>query len=191
MLEEELWPAEWLKVPCPFLHLLHKIRLAPPPFIHSLLLCQNSSLTSRRLKHAQADVRDILSAISFICPINFATAPPCPYKVPPQKQWWCYLHYQTHHQNVEICLLFDFWTCILTNKFASRHCEYYVDFAFPSLEKQVRWCKWAFAAVTQIGKTGKVQNSSLHGCQKVPLCANRFPIFCVDTLHICRICQKV
>ena len=45
--------------------------------------------------------------------------------------------------------------------------------------------------MTQIGKTGKLQNSSLHCRQKVSVFGNRFPIFCVVTLQICKECQNM
>ena len=45
--------------------------------------------------------------------------------------------------------------------------------------------------MTQIGKTGKLQNSSLHCRQKVSVFGNRFPIFCVVMLQICKECQNM
>ena len=59
------------------------------------------------------------------------------------------------------------------------------------LEKEVSWCKWAFAVVTQVHKTGKLQNSSFHCRQKVSLAGNRFTIFCVVMFQICKESQKM
>ena len=138
-------------------------------------------MISVRQVRNKPDVRDTFCAICFIVSINFTAATPRP---PYKARAKALIVLSPLPATNDKESFDDWWESVLRNL---RNPEKQrKNFTFPTC-----WKRRSVDAVTQIHKTGKLQNSSFHCRQKVSLAGNRFTIFCVVMFQICKESQKM